>query len=194
MHSAIALLFSGEEAYGKYVDLYTNHTAYNNLKNIGKRLGYLQYLDSLLSAQNGPVHRELPKETRLTKDYESCVEFCANATLLLKDMDRYIQNLYNYLLSFSKRTQPLVDVDTRQREAEVEFDTKWEAGEIAGWEESSAKTQTATNGAEAGIWCSACKYFYHETIMTPIYDIDLKAKRTTPSKLFMMPISLQKNT
>jgi splicing factor 3A subunit 3 len=68
---AIALLFSGEEAYGKYVDLYTNHTAYNNLKHIGKRLGYLQYLDSLLLAQNGPVHQELPKETRLTKDYES---------------------------------------------------------------------------------------------------------------------------
>lgn len=69
---AIALLFSGEEAYGKYVDLYTNHTAYNNLKNIGKRLGYLQYLDVLLLAQNGPVHQELSKEARLTKDYESC--------------------------------------------------------------------------------------------------------------------------
>jgi splicing factor 3A subunit 3 len=71
---AVALLFSGEEAYGKYVDLYTNHTAYNNLKNIGKRLGYLQYLDVLLLAQNGSVHRELPKETRLTKDYESYVQ------------------------------------------------------------------------------------------------------------------------
>lgn len=69
--TAIALLFSGEEAYGKYVDLYTNHTAYNNIKNIGKRLGYLQYLDVLLLAQNGPVHRELPKEARFTKDYES---------------------------------------------------------------------------------------------------------------------------
>lgn len=75
---AVALLFSGEEAYGKYVDLYTNHAAYNNLKNIGKRLGYLQYLDALLLAQKGPVHQELPKETRLTKDYESCVNFRLN--------------------------------------------------------------------------------------------------------------------
>ncbi|KAF9076928.1 hypothetical protein BDP27DRAFT_1312845 [Rhodocollybia butyracea] len=50
----ISLLFSGEEAYGKYLDLYANHTAYNNLKHIGKRPGYLQYLDLLLEAQSGP--------------------------------------------------------------------------------------------------------------------------------------------
>ena len=68
---AIALLFSGEEAYGKYLDLYVNHTAYNNLKNIGKRPGYLQYLDLLLAAQSNPVHSELPKETRFTKDFET---------------------------------------------------------------------------------------------------------------------------
>jgi splicing factor 3A subunit 3 len=72
---AIALLFSGEENYGKYLDLYANHTAYNNLKNIGKRPGYLQYLDLLLAAQNAPVHSDLPKETRFTKDFEACVNY-----------------------------------------------------------------------------------------------------------------------
>jgi splicing factor 3A subunit 3 len=70
---AISLLFSGEEGYGKYLDLYANHTAYCNLKNIGKRPGYLQYLDLLLAAQNGPVHQDLPKETRFAKDFEKCV-------------------------------------------------------------------------------------------------------------------------
>lgn len=69
--AAIALLFSGEEAYGKYLDLYVNHTAYNNLKNIGKRPGYLQYLDLLLAAENNPIHFDLPKETRFTKDFET---------------------------------------------------------------------------------------------------------------------------
>ena len=64
------LLCSGEEAYGKYSDLYTT---YNNLKNIGKRFGYLQYLDSLLSVQNNPIHQKLSEETWLTDDYESCV-------------------------------------------------------------------------------------------------------------------------
>lgn len=67
---AIALLFSGEENYGKYLDLYANHTAYNNLKHIGKRLAYLQYLDVLLAAQSETVRTELPKECRLHRDYE----------------------------------------------------------------------------------------------------------------------------
>jgi len=68
---AIGLMFSGEEAYGKYVDLYASHTAYNNLKNIAKRMSYLQYLDVLLAAQGGKLHQELPKETLRTREYES---------------------------------------------------------------------------------------------------------------------------
>jgi splicing factor 3A subunit 3 len=85
-YPAISLLFSGEEAYGKYLDLYANHTAYNNLKNLGKRPGYLQYLDLLLAAQSGPVHQELPKETRFTKDYEMCVNsWSIHGSALLKN-------------------------------------------------------------------------------------------------------------
>ena len=63
-------MFSGEEAFGKYLDLYANHTTYNNLKNIGKRLGYLQYLDLLLAAKGHLLHSELSTSTRLSKDYE----------------------------------------------------------------------------------------------------------------------------
>jgi Splicing factor 3a, subunit 3 len=83
-YSAISLLFSGEEAYGKYLDLYANHTAYNNLKNLGRRPGYLQYLDLLLVAQSGPLHQELSKETKFTKDYELSVHYCSihSSTLL----------------------------------------------------------------------------------------------------------------
>ena len=70
---ALANLFSGEEAYGKYLDLYANHVVYNNLKSISRRLGYLHYLDALIQAENGLVHSELSKETLLTKDYEAYV-------------------------------------------------------------------------------------------------------------------------
>jgi len=150
----ISLLFSGEEAYGKYLDLYANHTAYNNLKNIGRRPGYLQYLDLLLAAQTSPVHRELARETRVTKDYES-----------------YIKTLYTYLLSFAKRTQPLVDVDSQHQKAEAEFNQKWDAGEIEGWEESN--THTNGNGT-TGIWCSACQKNYAKQT---VYDAHLSSKR-----------------
>jgi splicing factor 3A subunit 3 len=67
---AISLLFSGEEGYGKYLDLYANHTAYNNMKNVDKRLGYLQYLDTLLAVEHGLVHSSLPKEVKKGRDYE----------------------------------------------------------------------------------------------------------------------------
>lgn len=81
---AISLMFSGEEAYGKYLDLYANHSAYNNLKNLGKRPGYLQYLDLLMNAQFGPVHRELSQETRATKDYEAYVG-SSNSVAIVED-------------------------------------------------------------------------------------------------------------
>ncbi|KAJ6598839.1 hypothetical protein DFH09DRAFT_16394 [Mycena vulgaris] len=152
----ISLLFSGEEAYGKYVDLYANHTAYNNLKNIGKRPGYLQYLDLLLLAQSGPVHRDLSKDTRFSKDFEV-----------------YIKTLHAYLLSFAKRTMPLVDVDSQQREAAADFETKWEDGEIKGWEENVPKAPA--NGKESGgIWCSACQKNYSKQT---VYDAHLTSKK-----------------
>lgn len=81
MSLAIALLFSGEEQYGKYLDLYANHTTYNNLKHIGKRVGYLQYLDILLAAQSTAVHSELPRECRLHRDYELYVSLLISSVL-----------------------------------------------------------------------------------------------------------------
>ncbi|TFK43682.1 hypothetical protein BDQ12DRAFT_643299 [Crucibulum laeve] len=152
----ISLLFSGEEAYGKYMDLYANHTAYTNLKNIGKRPGYLQYLDLLLSAQNAPVHSDLSKETRFTKDFET-----------------YIKDLHTYLLSFMKRTQPLVDVESQQRAAADEFAQKWDVRGIPGWEGSPEKTQ-ANGNESAGIWCVACQKHYSKQT---VYDAHLTSKK-----------------
>lgn len=84
--AAVSLLFSGEEAYGRYLDLYANHSTYNNLRDLPKHLPYLQYLDILLAAQDGPVHRDLPQKTRFTKEFEAyvhmfsfCLPACANS-------------------------------------------------------------------------------------------------------------------
>ncbi|KAF5358965.1 hypothetical protein D9758_004788 [Tetrapyrgos nigripes] len=153
----VSLLFSGEEAYGKYLDLYVNHVAYTNLKNIGKRPGYLQYLDLLINAQSDALHGELSKETRFTKDYET-----------------YIKNLHTYLLSFSNRTQPLVDIDTEQAEARLEFQKKWEAGELKDWEDASANGENGASANGAGIWCSACtKHYSKQTV----YDAHLTSRK-----------------
>jgi hypothetical protein len=69
---------------------------------------------------------------------------------------RYIKSFHDYLLSFVKKTRPLVDIESQQRAAETEFNQMWEAEDVKGWEEtSSGKSQANGTG---GIWCSACKY------------------------------------
>jgi len=151
----VANMFSGEESYGKYLDLHANHTTYNNLKNIGKRIGYIQYLDALLFAENGLIHMDVPKETRLTRDYET-----------------YIGALHTYLTSFMRRTQPLVDIDSKQTAAIEEFEKKWEANELEGWTEASPKAQA--DGSGEGIWCTACQKMYSKQT---VYDAHLTSKK-----------------
>ncbi|KAF8528796.1 hypothetical protein BU17DRAFT_37424 [Hysterangium stoloniferum] len=149
----VSRLFSGEEAYGRYLDLYANHTMYNNLRLLPKRVSYLQYLDILIASQNGPVHRDLPQETRATKDFEA-----------------YLIALHTYLLSFTKRTQPLNPVDRLAREAEAEFDDLWTQDKVEGWDFIKQRPKDASDG----IWCSACQKLYSKQT---VYDAHLKSKK-----------------
>lgn len=69
----------------------------------------------------------------------------------------YIKALHGYLTSFLRRSQPLADCESQRVEQETEFEKKWEAGEIGGWEDQIAP-KTESNGSQGGIWCSACKW------------------------------------
>ncbi|KAG8986623.1 hypothetical protein FRB90_003876, partial [Tulasnella sp. 427] len=151
----VALLFSGEESFGRYLDLYLSHTAYNNLKNLPRHISYVQYLDLLAQVQKDSVlHRDLAQDIKLTKDYET-----------------YINGLYNYLVSFTKRTQPLVDIEGQQREAEKRFEQLWNEGQITGW--GDTPVNGAANGPE-GVYCTACQKMYAKQT---VYDAHLKSKK-----------------
>ena len=63
----------------------------------------------------------------------------------------YLASLHAYLLSFTQRTQPLIDVEASQAQAAEEFDKLWKQGQITGWDDGTGGT---TDGD--GIWCSAC--------------------------------------
>lgn len=68
---AVALLFSGEESFGRYLDLYQSHSAYNNLKNLPRHISYVQYLDILAKIKDdGVLHADLAQDIKLTKDFE----------------------------------------------------------------------------------------------------------------------------
>jgi splicing factor 3A subunit 3 len=69
---------------------------------------------------------------------------------------RYIGVLHAYLTSFVRRTQPLLDIESKQTATIEEFDKKWEADELDGWTDGGQKAQV--DGSGEGIWCTACKY------------------------------------
>lgn len=71
---------------------------------------------------------------------------------------RYITALHAYISSFSRKTQPLVDVGAQQKEAGAEFENLWREKKLPGWTDSEDKKQGVDGKAEGeGVWCSACK-------------------------------------
>jgi len=70
----------------------------------------------------------------------------------------YIKNLHGYLLSFMKKTRPLEDVDSHQRDIAADFDKKWEARDFTEWVHAEHTAQP--NGETSSIWCGACKGSY----------------------------------
>ncbi|WVN90747.1 uncharacterized protein L203_105990 [Cryptococcus depauperatus CBS 7841] len=146
--------FSGEEAYGKHLDLYLPHSQYLNLKG-STRLSYVAYLDML---KQGKIERTLDAKERALPGYLE-----------------YVQTLYNYLMSFFERALPLVNVQAKIKEEEKRFETAWETGNVKGWETSNGvKKQIGKEGE--GIWCQYCQKSYTKQT---VYDAHLNSKSHT---------------
>lgn len=123
-HIVISSLFSGEEAYGKYLDLHLAHEQYVNLKGIPKRLNYLQYLDEYEQVE------ELPIQVKRQASYAE-----------------YLNGLVTYLESFLQRSRPLDDYSAIQLETLTKFDEQWKTGVVPGWTEQVDKSDDAQ-----GVW------------------------------------------
>ncbi|KAL3689105.1 hypothetical protein R1sor_015414 [Riccia sorocarpa] len=101
--------FSGEEAYGRYLDLHELYNRYLNAK-FGHPIEYSAFLEEFSQTQ------KIPRKFKLTKDYRE-----------------YILHLTEYLKSFFERTQPLQVLDKIFAKVETDFETNWEAGTVDGW-------------------------------------------------------------
>ncbi|MCJ1407311.1 hypothetical protein MMC19_001382 [Ptychographa xylographoides] len=133
-------MFTGEEAFGKFLDLTTLHEDYLNLAGV-KRLSYLQYLDSfdIFTPPQCPIKR--PDKT--TNQYFN-----------------YVGRLASYLENFLKRTRPLEDLDKQFATIDTQFDTAWESNSVPGWTKESLITgpqAPKTEGTGEGIWCLDCE-------------------------------------
>ena len=135
-------LFSGEEMGGRFLDLYSHHEAFLNLKAV-RRVSYLQYLD-IFDKFHG-LESRVPHEAKRSDGYKA-----------------YLRSLQAYLLDFLRKTRPLADVDALEIMALASFEDEWEQGKVQGWEAkgeelaSQAKAKEAQASGE-GVWCEACK-------------------------------------
>lgn len=103
---------------------------------------------------------------------------------------RYIKALHTYLISFTKRAQPLTDVESQLKEAEDIFNKQWEADEIEGWED---RRQEQAQEAGEGIWCTACKYTRCRIAVPFDPSGIMQVRSCTPSRPSTMRISHQKS-
>jgi splicing factor 3A subunit 3 len=149
MPSMVDLMFSGEEAFGRFFDLHTSHEAYINLPNV-KRLTYLQYLevfDNFAAGAGG-----LKKADKLTDTYF-----------------RYVGDLAAYLESFMQRTKPLENLPKVFAGWDQDFAGAWEKNEISLWQEDAA-TAKASESVEKSkstpaFYCEDCeKQFANENV------------------------------
>ncbi|KAJ5524121.1 hypothetical protein N7494_010771 [Penicillium frequentans] len=140
-HMEIDNMFTGEECFGQYMDLTTNHEQYLNLPGV-KRLNYVQYLD--VFDVFTPPTMSIKRKDKISDKYF-----------------RYVGEVATYLEGFFKRVKPLEDFDALIASFDEEFDKQWAAKEVPGW----ADEQTATEGQGEGIWCADCeKDFSNENV------------------------------
>lgn len=136
-------IFTGEEAFGRFLDLTTHHENYLNLPNI-KRLSYLQYLDAFDSFT--PPQCTIKRADKMTDLYFN-----------------YVGGLADYLQGFLQRTRPLENLSQLFASIASDFDKAWSSNEVAGWIVDTAAT--AIGPATDGVWCADCeKEFKNENV------------------------------
>ena len=102
--------FTGEESYGKYLDLHECYEKYVNLKGVDKQTDYVTYLTVF-----DRLYECVPKEKK-GNDYKN-----------------YLRMLLDYLFDFTRRVKPLLDLSEEISEAQKEFEPKFASGDFPGW-------------------------------------------------------------
>lgn len=128
-------LFTGEEAFGKFLDLTTIHELYLNLPSI-KRLTYLQYLDAFDTFT--PPQCSVKRPDKMTDQYFT-----------------YVGQLANYLETFMRRTRPLEDLETLFKSFDEDFEKAWNDNDIPAWKLETAAPSIGPS--VDGIWCADCE-------------------------------------
>ncbi|CAI5729869.1 unnamed protein product [Hyaloperonospora brassicae] len=131
--------FSGEEHFGKYVDLNEFYTRFLNIPELKWQARKTQ--EALRSSAKIKGKRQAT--TGMSIDYLAFLASFSDFSAIPAAQKtqsvpykQYLKDLKEYLLDFYRRTQPLVDLDDVIDETSAKFEKQWALDEVPGWNAS----------------------------------------------------------
>ena len=146
--TAISNMFTGEESWGRFLDLNNLHEKFLNLHGIRTNISYIDYLKTFQG------FRHLRQQTK-------------NEEYL-----KYLIQLQEYIESFLKRVQPLVNHDKLMNKIGVDFEAAWNSGIAPGQKDSEESTAVTTNSSP--LFCEACQKTYSKET---VFNAHLEGKQ-----------------
>uniref|UniRef100_A0AAV1UE88 C2H2-type domain-containing protein n=1 Tax=Peronospora matthiolae TaxID=2874970 RepID=A0AAV1UE88_9STRA len=133
--------FSGEEHFGKYVDLNEFYTRFLNIPELKWQARKTQ--EALrLSAKTKGKRQSAGTSLDYLAFLASFSDFSAIPAAQKTrsaPYQQYLKDLKEYLLDFYRRTQPLVDLDDVIDETSAKFEKRWALRQVPGWNSSDKK-------------------------------------------------------
>ena len=145
--TAISNMFTGEESWGRFLDLNNFHELFLNLKGVRTNISYIDYLKTFQG------FRHLRQQTK-NEDYL-----------------KYLIQLQEYLESFLKRVQPIINHDKLMNKISLDFEQAWESGTAPG-QKDTEETSATTNGSP--LFCEACQKTYSKET---VFNAHLEGKQ-----------------
>jgi len=114
----IKATFSGEEFYGKYVEMNSHYETFLNLRGMPSMyLNGIKKIDYKLFLEVFDHFHHVPQRAKHSTPYR-----------------KYCASILSYLVDFYRRRYPLHPVDAILSETRVEFEQKWRARSVPGWQ------------------------------------------------------------
>uniref|UniRef100_A0A0E0D5Q9 Matrin-type domain-containing protein n=1 Tax=Oryza meridionalis TaxID=40149 RepID=A0A0E0D5Q9_9ORYZ len=114
-----AIEFTGEEAFGRYLDLHELYNEFINSK-FGTPMEYSAYVGTFSHVE------KMAQNLKTSRQYRE-----------------YLEHNLEYLTSFLYRTEPLQDIEKIFAKLESEFEEQWTNGEVPGWESKDPEKESA---------------------------------------------------
>lgn len=147
-------LFSGEEDFGRRVDMHEHFIKYINIKKVTaqrkqkfreatfarmrKRTPDLELDDPIVEEAMAKEYHELDYIEWL-KTFDQFHDIPRYCKYREKDYSTYLEALIGYLREFLLRTQPLVGIEKLETQFDKEFEERWADRSIPGWTEATHK-------------------------------------------------------